>query len=436
VSSIRLGNLIAIAAGTLFALLVVELALRTLPLHDPTMLTAFQSPPWQAWVDPAWGNPSPAAYRAAPKMAYEHAPSVREHVALAARADGGFEFRTNELGLRRDVATVIPKPRGLRRVLVLGDSHTDGYVANAESFSTWLEASLQRALATAAVEVLNAGVSGYSPVQEEAWYETYGASLAPDVVVLVLYAGNDVMDLADPTRPTIDAATGRIVAPAEAKPSSSAGPGNFARREPLDSIRIVRWSRAAVRYGPLAPLWQRFGLPGRLREIGDFHVDTLVEVLRACHGCFYQSLKQAAYARHHPDAARRDIGQLVVLATRLDTEVRAHGGQLVVAVLPTRSQVEPERARDERDHVAQLLDLTPVDLSFEDIVLEELPRGLRAASLSFVNLLEPLRRAAIDAPQYYERDWHLSPLGHLTVAAALAPSLTNTLKPAPDQASR
>jgi hypothetical protein len=147
-------------------------------------------------------------------------------------------------------------------------------------------------------------------------------------------------------------------------------------------------------------------------------------------------LKQAAYARHHPDAARRDIGQLVVLATRLDAEVRAHGGQLVVAVLPTRSQVEPERARDERDHVAQLLDLTPVDLSFEDIVLEELPRGLRAASLSFVNLLEPLRRAAIDAPQYYERDWHLSPLGHLTVAAALAPSLTNTLKPAPDQASR
>jgi hypothetical protein len=269
-----------------------------------------------------------------------------------------------------------------------------------------------------------------------AWYETHGAELAPDVVVLVLYAGNDVMDLADPTRPSIDAATGRIVAPAEGNPSTSAGPGNFAGHDRLDSIRIVRWSRAAVRYGPLAPLWQRFGLPGRLRQIGDFHIDTLVEVLRTCHGCFYQSLKQAAYARHHPDTARRDIGQIVALATRLDAEVRAHGGQLVVAVLPSRPQVEPERARDERDHTARLLDLTPIDLAFEDTVLTELSHGLEAASLNFVRLLEPLQRAAVDAPQYYERDWHLDPLGHRTVAAALAPSLINTLKPPADQASR
>jgi lysophospholipase L1-like esterase len=436
VSGDRRGNLVAIAAGTLFALLVVEALLRVLPLRDPTMLTAFQSPPWQAWADPAWGNPSPAAYRAAPKTAYEHAPSVREHVPLAARADGGFEFRTNELGLRRDIATAIPKPHALRRVLVLGDSQTDGYVANPESFSALLEASLRGALATDAVEVLNAGVSGYSPVQEKAWYETHGAELAPDVVVLVLYAGNDVVDLADPTRPSIDAATGRIVAPVEDKPSTSAGPGNFAGHDRLDSIRIVRWSRAAVRYGPLAPLWQRFELPGRLRQVGDFQIDTLVEVLRTCHGCFYQSLKQAAYARRHPDTARRDIGQVVVLATRLDAEVRAHGGELVVAVLPTRPQVELERARDERDPTARLLELKPSDLAFEDTVLAELSSGLQAASLRFVRLLEPLQRAAVDAPQYYERDWHLGPLGHRTVAAALAPSLINTLKPAPDQASR
>ena len=83
------------------------------------------------------------AYRAAPKMAYEHAPSVREHVPLAARADGGFEFRTNELGLRRDFATAIPKPHGLRRVLVLGDSQTDGYVANGGAGSC--EPSIERA---------------------------------------------------------------------------------------------------------------------------------------------------------------------------------------------------------------------------------------------------------------------------------------------------
>ena len=432
----RRGNLLAIAGGVLFALVLLEVLLRVLPLRDPSMTAAFQNPPWEAWADPAWGNPGPDAYRPAPTLGYEHAPGLDVRVPLAARPAGSFELRTNELGLRRDVPTAVPKPPGLRRVLVLGDSHTDGYVDNAESFSTLLESDLRRMLGTDAVEVLNAGVVGYSPVQEVLWYEAHASDLAPDAVVLVLYSGNDVMELSDPSKPAVDVATGRITAPAEAPPPGAAGPGRFGPHDRLDAIRIVRWMRAAVRYGPLAPLWQRWRLPGRVTQVGEYRTDTLVDVLRTCHGCFYQSLQQASFAQHHPEAARRDLDQVIALVTHFAGETGARNARLVVALLPTRAQVEPERARDERARTARLLDLGAADLGFEDEVLDRLDRGLAAASLAVVPLLDPLRRAAAAAPQYYPRDWHLAPTGHRTVAAALAPAVVSTLRPAPDQATR
>src|SRR6185369_4047146 len=147
----------------------------------------------------------------------------------------------------------------------------------------------------------NAGVVGYSPVQEAGWYEAHAADLAPDLVVLVLYAGNDVMELSDPSKPAIDPATSRITAPAEAAPPGAAGPGRFGPHDRLDALRIVLWARAAVRYGPLAPLWQRLRLPGRVTRVGEYRTDTLAEVLRTCHGCFYQSLQQASFAARHPE---------------------------------------------------------------------------------------------------------------------------------------
>jgi hypothetical protein len=432
----RRANLLAVAGGVLVAVVLLELLLRVLPLRDPSMTPAFQNPPWQSWADPAWGNPAPEAYRAAPTIGYEHAPDLDVRVPLAARPAGSFELRTNERGLRRDGATAVPKPPGRRRVLVLGDSHTDGYVDNAESFSTLLETALGAARGADGVDVLNAGVVGYSPVQEVLWYERHAVELAPDVVLLVLYAGNDVMELSDPSKPAVDDVTGAITAPAEAPPAGAAGPGRFGPHDRLDALRIVRWTRAAVRYGPLAPFWQRWHLPGRVTQVGEYRTDTLVAVLRTCHGCFYQSLQQAAFVQRHPDDARRNLDRIVGLVGHLAGEAATRNARLVVALLPTRAQVEPERAHEERARTAALLALGPTDLAFEDVVLVDLARRLDAASIAVVPLLEPLRRAAAAEPQYYPRDWHLAPPGHRTVAAALVPSVTSSLTPASDQASR
>ncbi len=101
-------------------------------------------------------------------------------------------LRTNNLGLRRDTPTALQKPPGGLRILVLGDSQSEGIVENAETYAALVESALGRVRRT---EVLNAATSGYSPLLSYLWWERYGASLQPDAVLLALYTGNDLGEL-------------------------------------------------------------------------------------------------------------------------------------------------------------------------------------------------------------------------------------------------
>jgi len=94
-------------------------------------------------------------------------------------------------GLRdRDFA--IPKPPGTHRILVLGDSIAYGVgVAPGETFAKVLERQLDRP--GRRVEVINAGVLGYTAYNEERYYAARGRDFQPDVVV-VAFCMNDVAD--------------------------------------------------------------------------------------------------------------------------------------------------------------------------------------------------------------------------------------------------
>src|SRR5215207_4356877 len=94
--------------------------------------------------------------------------------------------RINENGLR-DRGHSYERQNDIERILVLGDSFAWGYgVEESERFSQLLEKSLD-------VEVINAGVSGYSTDQELLWYRNEGIKYETDLVIVVL-AGNDVGD--------------------------------------------------------------------------------------------------------------------------------------------------------------------------------------------------------------------------------------------------
>ena len=82
----------------------------------------------------------------------------------------------------------LQKENGKYRILVLGDSFTEGvHVPETDLFSARLERMNPR------FEVLNAGVGGYGTVQEYLYFLTEGARFKPDLL-LVMFFENDLSD--------------------------------------------------------------------------------------------------------------------------------------------------------------------------------------------------------------------------------------------------
>jgi lysophospholipase L1-like esterase len=376
------GRLALACFGIIVAMALAANAMQGQSLPVPQVL-AEELPPGGAWKDPAWGDPPDRAFRRHRIVGHEHAPNIDVSVPLAEHVGGRFRFRTNNLGLRRDWKTSIGKDSDMFRVLVLGDSQVDGYVDNAENLSSLLEASLSGQFTAVGrrLEVLNGAVAGYSPSQEFLWYGVNGAELEPDVVLLVFYPGNDALDVLDPTKPDVDLATGRVLRPREESP-----------------IREL----------------------GELAEATGYSSETLIEVLRTCHGCYLQSLQQAARARRDPQVMRDAVARAAATLSLLDRQVRGNGGSFVTAVLPTRAQVEPGLAHPLQQAVAALLGLDEADLAYDDEVANAILGQLGAAGVATLDLRGALSAAAWRDPLYYSRDWHLNPLGHEVAAAELA----------------
>lgn len=109
------------------------------------------------------------------------------------------EFRvkrkTNSLGLIGEEVS-IDKPQGTFRILVLGDSFTEALqVDEGKNFCEQLQYLLNSNLNLnyKHYEVLNAGISGSSPISEYLLFKRELIKLKPDLVILQLFA-NDVFE--------------------------------------------------------------------------------------------------------------------------------------------------------------------------------------------------------------------------------------------------
>jgi lysophospholipase L1-like esterase len=161
-------RLVWLAVGCVLAFLLGEL-LVTL-LHGPTVRFP------RRVVEAPWGlryNEPGARYR-------HHS------------ADVNVAFRINAQGMRAERDFAYTKPAGVRRIVCLGDSFTAGYeVQQEETFASVLEREL--AERGQQVEVLNAGVSGFSTAEEVLYLERELWRYEPDVVLLSFFA-NDLAD--------------------------------------------------------------------------------------------------------------------------------------------------------------------------------------------------------------------------------------------------
>lgn len=160
-------RLVISGAAALLALVAAEAATRLLWQQDAILFPRYHT---GATYGPY------ALRRLRPQTAFWHT-----------SADGRWLFTTNAQGFRDARDWRYERTPGVRRVLVLGDSHTQGFECRQEqTFSAVLARTL-------GAEVLNAGVSGFGTAEQLAFLEHEGLRYRPDVVVLAWFA-NDLDD--------------------------------------------------------------------------------------------------------------------------------------------------------------------------------------------------------------------------------------------------
>jgi lysophospholipase L1-like esterase len=119
---------------------------------------------------------------------YSRLPSdMNKRVKFLEHPDGSWQLRTNSLGMRGDAEPLEPKPS--LRVVVTGDSHTEGVCSNSENLSNQLALRL-RAAGIEDAEVLNSGGSGYD-IYNYVGVVRARAELQPDLYVVIVFGGND-----------------------------------------------------------------------------------------------------------------------------------------------------------------------------------------------------------------------------------------------------
>ncbi|MBI4446171.1 MAG: SGNH/GDSL hydrolase family protein [Acidobacteria bacterium] len=101
-------------------------------------------------------------------------------------------MKTNNLGFREDADTVVRKASQVR-VLMTGDSHTDGVVFNHESVSNRMEQLLNKKSGAVNYEILNGGTGYFGPFNYRQFIRRFDF-LSPDAYIVVFYSGNDFMD--------------------------------------------------------------------------------------------------------------------------------------------------------------------------------------------------------------------------------------------------
>ena len=328
-------------------------------------------------------------------------------------------LKTNNLGLRRDTDTTTAKPPGTLRVLVLGDSQTEGIVENRFTYPSILEESLQTH-AAGKVEVLNAGVSGYSPLLELLWLQEWGARLHPDVVVLAIYTGNDLGELT----------------------ASEASFGGFGR-----PTRIATMARVNGAWAILRP-----GAPGRLGEVDAWlqaqsqayallrtrieppaveQIEALGKAAQRCPGCL-QALWQEWFAENRVDLYAETPLKLREVLARFRSSAENLEATPVVVVLPTKLDVEEETTTNDVQAAAGTLGLKTPPGEFTATAHQQILAAAEAEQIETLDALPLLKQQHRDSGRsfYWTPDWHLNPDGNRAVAEALKPRLEEVLRDA------
>lgn len=299
------------------------------------------------------------------------------------------DIRVNAQGLRDD-REFGPKSPGTVRILMIGDSFTMGVGVAADAT---LARQLERALVatgTAPVEVVNAGVPGYGTRQEVAQLEARGLAWSPDLVLLVMFVGNDVDDNASPPHVVQD---GYLVGP---------------DAPPTDTLR--------------GKLLRFLGLQSQLYHLVQPWKDQLTG-----HGGDLAAQRRAAFlGLHGVDATGRGWTETAAAVAHFAEVVRRAGVRGAVVVIPERAQVSPPLwAASVTEAGVVATDVSPTAAT------ARLRRDAEAVALPVLDLSAALGSGPDGGSDggewYFPQDHHLTAAGVARAVTALGPFVREAL---------
>jgi len=315
---------------------------------------------------------SPWIYDA--ETAYQYAPDLDLRMARPPEYD--VAFVTNSLGLRDD--EIGPK-RGAR-ILILGDSFTSGYgVERSEMFVSLLEDRLD-------VEVVNAGVGGFELVHQLHYFDAKGRAFDADLVVLLLYLGND------------------LSRNHEWRETESGG---------LESVSRSYPTRTRMEF-KLGRLYTQMRYSRRVAVAARVPWKPFEDYLALC------ERELTLDARKAYDRSRELLGEL-------HDKVAATGAEFVVAMFSYRTTVEQEAYEALAAEVPDFANRYDMDRP-----ARELAAILEGEGIAYLDLVPALRAAysASRTPLYFAIDGHFTAAGHALVAEVLGPELAQRLQAA------
>jgi hypothetical protein len=376
---------------------VVVVAVLTLLVGEATLRLLFEPPRYHSEL-----------LEFHPELGFRGVPGFR---GTRSDARGAFPLALDSSGLRGSDLSDAEPTSGALRVVVLGDSFLFAPGLRDEDLMTSRSVA---ALAERGIraEVANLSASDYGTGQELLLLRLLGPRLRPEVVVLVLYPGNDLANNSLALAGTTAVSVGDYIRPYVVEESGR--------------LR-VRWTH------PLRSWLRRHS---RLFAVAERHV-LAMGAERRISWLMPWPARPGQGERLEAGAAPREALELFrepapgsrwqtawddtfLLLRTLRDEVESLGARLLVLVIPTIDQVHSNAKGVALDLAIRRATGAPLsDLLEWNLPEERLSRFFESEGIEARMLLGPLREAAQSGAWIYQRDGHLALAGHELAAAVV-----------------
>jgi hypothetical protein len=304
------------------------------------------------------------------------------------------EFRVwieiNSKGLR-DQEYSYGKTPGVHRTLILGDSFADGLqVSLADTFQARLEQQLNEQHHGQKFEVINGGVFGWGTGRQLHFFREEGYKYQPDVVLLMFYVGNDVIE-------NLEDFAALTELEKQARSGSRPEPGE-GDETPLALNRIAGSSLAKSR------LYQAVrNIALRSPKITQWLISWRIKPERFTH--------YDIYLAQQPVDIERGWGITKIFLKQLQEEVEKRNATMYVMVIPASVQIYDELWQVATDLYFQDLAATAMDRNKPDAHLIKI---LDELNIPYHFLLPSFQAYASTTSDYlyYPHDGHWNVQGH------------------------